>query len=163
MSWTPVPLLGFASGVTVLASLRRTGAFLMAALILARWAISVAANALVSPEFENTISPAIDFSLGLGCVLLSVKRGLNWPMALAVLYLAQTAAHMAYNEHAHTPHRLYIMQVSVNVVTWLQLFLVVGGPRAHVAVDLFRSLFPSPRSRHRVGIVSSRCIWREHR
>jgi hypothetical protein len=120
-------------------------------MMVAMWLICMAIYLVVGPDGAVEVGPVLDLIAGIVCICLWMGAPSNWLLFLAVSFVAQTASHTAYDEGYHTDHRRYILQVSLNVVAWLQLALLASGPRAHVALVLFGRLFPAPIGRYWLG------------
>ena len=97
--------------------------------------------------------PVLDLIGGLTAIALWIRHPRNWLLLLAVSYMAQTSAHVAYQEGAFTYDRQVALQWALNLTYILQLGLVAVGPRAGVIVGLFRNLPRRAGHRYRLGCV----------
>jgi len=122
-------------------------------MMAAMWMICMAAYLFIGPDAAIAVGPALDLLVGVTCILMWSQWPSNWLLLLAVSFVAQTTGHTAYDRGPHTDHRRYILQVGLNVVAWMQIALVAGGPRVHVAIGILRRMFPAPVSHywHRGG------------
>jgi hypothetical protein len=155
-AWAPVILLGLAVWGTLLVSLRQgESARICAAMMAAMWVICMAVGLLGGFDAAIWAGPILDTIVGIVCVCLWASEARIWLLALAASFTVQTLAHVGYHAGPMTHHDRYVLQFRLNVITWLQLAMIVAGPRAHGWADLFRRLLRGARDRNRLGAVST--------